>query len=153
MVLITCRITTIRHGNPIFRLSGIPFIECNHLISLRIIRILSIFNYCVSITKHSNLSNVILMPHSRSLCFIPADAMCPVPFIILQEAYNDLLYPKYVFISFIFQWNWIPGSWGLFLIPFWFDVRPPLFQCYNQWTWFPGPWFHFCTGYIQGCFW
>ena len=113
------------------------------MISLRIIRILSIFNYCVSITKHSNLSNVILMPHSRSLCFIPADAMCPVPFIILQEAYNDLLYPKYVFISFIFQWNWIPGSWGLFLIPFWFDVRPPLIQCYNQWTWFPGPWFHF----------
>lgn len=126
-----------------FQVVRIPFIECNHLISLRIIRILSIFNYCVSITKHSNLSNVILMPHSRSLCFIPADAMCPVPFIILQEAYNDLLYPKYVFISFIFQWNWIPGSWGLFLIPFWFDVRPPLIQCYNQWTWFPGPWFHF----------
>ena len=27
--------------------------------------------------------------------------------------------------SFILQWNWIPGSWGLFLIPFWFDVRSP----------------------------
>ena len=51
-----------------------------------------------------------------------------------------ILYPKYVFISFIFQWNCIPGSWGLFLIPFWFDVRSP-FNVITSGPGFQGPGF------------
>ena len=42
--------------------------------------------------------------------------------------------------SFILQWNWIPGSWGLFLIPFWFDVRSP-FNVITSGPGFQGPGF------------